>query len=119
MRAKSRVNAVQVLDEVERAKYVVNVLMAHGDGGLKRKLNIQGDYPKQRDQAAAAVIDNAFFLSVALSSMGWLGKLKFSRRVKELDRVLAKAYPRSGGLDLKGVMEQAAKNARLDVKKST
>lgn len=113
MKIKSRVNAVQILDEVERAKYVVNVLMAHGDGGLKRKLNILGDYGKHRDEAAAAVIDNAFFLAVALSTMGPLGKLRFSRRVKELDKVLAKAYPKEGGLDLQGVMALAARNASL------
>jgi hypothetical protein len=93
-----KISDARVLEEVERARHNVRVLIAHGDGGLKRRLGLMGDYSKHRDAAAKAVIDNAFYLSVALEVMDapWpLGALlarRFKARAVALDRSLADAY---------------------------
>lgn len=85
------INTVQVMDEVQKAQYTVQVLMAHGDGELKRRLNLVGDYKEHRREAARAVTDNAFYLAIALSTMGWLSRLRFARRVREVNEEMGRA----------------------------
>lgn len=93
-----KISDARVLEEVERARNNVRVLMAHRDGDLKRRMGLMGDYSKHRDAAAKAVIDNAFYLSVALEVLDapWpLGRLlarRFKARAAELDRALSDAY---------------------------
>lgn len=103
-----RVNEADVIKELEAARHNVRVLMAYGDGGMKRKLGIMGEYRKHREAAAKAVIDNAWYLAILLDVVGhpgvpllgryltWL----FKRRQKAIDVTVSAVYKKAYGEEM-------------------
>lgn len=63
--------AADAVQEVFTARRVVQILMAHKDGDMKRRLGLGYGSPlgyvKERDKAAEYVINGAFNLAVALT----------------------------------------------------
>lgn len=95
-----KLTTADVLKEVENGRYVIRVLMAYGDGGIKRKLGLMGDYRKHLDAAAKVVADDSFYLAVAMGLInhpgfpfsGWLLSRRFKKQVKRFNESLGKMY---------------------------
>jgi hypothetical protein len=97
--SKMTLTKVQVLEEVEAARQNVRILMAHGDGEMKRRMNLMGKYPNARDAAAKAVIDNAFLLAMATEALNggvlsFFARRRFLKRVALMNKALEGVYGR-------------------------
>ena len=113
----------QVATEIDNARFMCQILMAHGDGGMKRKLGMMGEYGKHRDNAAKAMIDNAFAVCVGLDVIknpgipfisGILWR-RFKKRQKELSAGLDAIYGSEEAAIPAPVETRAAKKAPLAV----
>jgi hypothetical protein len=93
-RAMVKLTAADVLREVEDARYQARVLMANGDGAIKRQMGLVGDYRKHCNSAHRAIVDNAFYLTIAvyLIERSWFMSRKFKNIVKEMHKQMDMAY---------------------------
>jgi len=57
----------EVFEAVNNSRRCVQILLANKNPDAKRKLGVYGNYDQWRDDAVKALLDDAFYLSVALT----------------------------------------------------
>ena len=57
----------EVFEAVNNSRRCVQILLANKNPDAKRKLGVYGKYDQWRDDAVKALLDDAFYLSVALT----------------------------------------------------
>lgn len=84
--------AENIVTEFTAKERVIQVLLANGDGSLKRKLHLYGDYKEHRKSAVSSVYDDAFYLTVAVCMINssWILRRRFQKLVKKVDKITQK-----------------------------
>jgi hypothetical protein len=84
--------AENIVTEFTAKEHVIQVLLANGDGSLKRKLHLYGDYKEHRKSAVSSVYDDAFYLTVAVCMINssWILRRRFQKLVKKVDKITQK-----------------------------
>lgn len=81
--------ADKMVTEFQNRERLVQILMAHGDGSIKRRLGLYGDYKKHRQAAITAIYDDAFYLTIAVSLIDAspILRWKYRRLVAKVDKL--------------------------------
>ena len=88
---------------IEAKKMSCQVLLASGDGAIKRRLGIMGDYKKHREKAMHAILEDAFYLVAAARILNgsWFLRWRYQRLLKKADKVM------QGRMDLRARENEA------------
>ena len=75
---------------IEAKKMSCQVLLASGDGAIKRRLGIMGDYKKHREKAMHAILEDAFYLVAAarILNSSWLLRWRYQRLLAKAEVVM-------------------------------
>jgi hypothetical protein len=88
-----KVTTSDIIQALENTRTNIKILMAYGDGKIKRELGIRGDYKKYLDVSFRSLMENAFYLVVSMNVINRhpIVKLIFERQAKKLDAAMGLA----------------------------